>query len=74
MRNLGVPDWYIDSCNKVRYLFSKSHCIGLVLESFQLAWYKVHYQKEFQQSHIGQRNDKLNERRVGGEGGRNRHK
>ena len=68
MYNSNISEWYINSCNKVRYLFSKSHCIGLVLESFQLAWYKAHYPKEFQQSHVGQRNNTLNGRRMGGGG------
>lgn len=43
MRNIGVPDWYINSCNKVRYLFPKAHCISSVLFAYRMAWYKAHF-------------------------------
>ena len=43
MRDLGVPEWYIESCNKVRYLFPKSHCISSVLFAYRMEWYKAHF-------------------------------
>ena len=43
MRDLEVPEWYIESCNKVRYLFPKAHCISSVLFAYRMAWYRAHF-------------------------------
>ena len=43
----GVPDWYIKSCEKIRYLFPRAHAVSYVLNSFRIAYYKTHYPEAF---------------------------
>ncbi len=46
MKEAGVPDWYIESCNKIKYLFPKSHAVEYMLLYWKLAYYKLHFPKE----------------------------
>lgn len=43
MRNADVPDWYIESCNKIKYLFPRSHVVEYMLLYWKLAYYRLHY-------------------------------
>ena len=57
MREHNVPEWYIESCNKIQYMFPRAHAAAYVTMSLRVAYFKVHYPVAFYQSYYTVRAD-----------------
>ena len=53
----GVPDWYIGSCQKIKYLFPRAHATAYVMMAYRIAYCKVHYPLAFYAAYFSIRAD-----------------
>jgi DNA polymerase-3 subunit alpha (Gram-positive type) len=59
MKQHQIPDWYIQSCKKIKYMFPKAHATAYVTMAFRIAWFKVNYPEAFYTTFFSVRADEF---------------
>lgn len=52
MRKGHIPEWFIESCKKISYLFPRAHAVAYVMMAFRIAWFKINYPLAFYASYF----------------------
>jgi DNA polymerase-3 subunit alpha (Gram-positive type) len=66
MQEHGVPDWYIESCDKIHYLFPRAHATAYVMGAVRVAWFKIYRPLEFYATYFSTRCDRFDIKTMSG--------
>lgn len=64
MRNKSVPEWYIESCKQIKYMFPKAHAVAYVMMAYRIAWYKINYPLEYYATFFSKRDVEMDLPRI----------
>ncbi|RKX50356.1 MAG: PolC-type DNA polymerase III, partial [Thermotoga sp.] len=59
MKKLKVPNWFIESCKRIKYLFPKAHAVAYVSMAYRIAYFKVHYPLSFYSAYFTIKGDQF---------------
>lgn len=54
MTEAGLEEWYIDSCKKIEYLYTRSHCTACILHSLRCLYFKMYYPEDYYRANFGE--------------------
>ncbi len=64
MKQNNVPEWYIESCKKIEYMFPKAHASAYVMMAYRIAWWKINFPLEYYATYFSKRDIEIDLGRV----------